>query len=166
MKKVAAFRLCLFDLCLQPKQKIEPLFSLPITTDHILPVLKHIVSLPHKGKTELLKCVFSLSQAISVQDSGEVAGGGRWSLRYSFLTLTLFCTQVCDCPLPACFKPTAIPKVQLPDSRPYPLVLLLPSCQAFKYSPPRVCVRCGGRQPACLWRKGTEPWLNLCLCYL
>ena len=133
MKKVAAFRLCLFDLCLQPTQKIEPLFSLPITTDHILPVLKHIVSLPHKGKTELLKCVFSLSQAISVQDSGEVAGGG-----------------VCDCPLPACFKPTAIPKVQLPDSRPYPLVLLLPSCQAFKYSPPRVCVRCGGRQPACL----------------
>ena len=158
MKKVAAFRLCLFDLCLQPKQKIEPLFSLPIRTDHILPVLKHIVSLPHKGKTELFKmCILTVPGYLSSRFGRSSGGGG--SLRYSFLTLTLFCTQVCDCP-------PASNQLPLPDSRPYPLVLLLPSCQAFKYSPPRVCARCGGRQPACLWRKGTEPWLNLCLCYL
>jgi len=83
LKKVAPFRLCLFALCLQPNQKIEPLFSLPIRTDHILPVLKHIVLLPDKGKNRTFsKCVFSLPQAISppvatvlLGDSGGEAGG-------------------------------------------------------------------------------------------
>ena len=138
---------------LQPNQKIEPLFSLPIRTDHILPVLKYIVLLPDKGKNRTFQNVYSHCPRLSqfkIQEKWGGVGVGRGSLRHSFLTLTLFCTQVCDCPLPACFKPTAILKVQLPDSRPYPLVLLLPSCQAFKYSPPRMCVRCGGRQPACL----------------
>lgn len=104
---------CFFDLCLQPKQKIEPLFSLPIRTDHILPVLKHIVSLPDKGKTELFKmCILTVPGYLSSRFGRSSGGGGRGSLRYSFLTLTLFCTQVCDCPLPACFKPTAITRFQ------------------------------------------------------
>lgn len=69
---------CFFYLCLQPKQKIEPFFSLPIRTDHILPVLKHIVSLPDKGKTELFKmCILTVPGYLSSRFGRSSGGGGE-----------------------------------------------------------------------------------------
>lgn len=82
-------------------------------------------------------CILTASGDLTTGGYGTSArfgGGWGWSLPHAFLTDTLFSTEIlCDCPLPACFKPTAILKVQLPDSRPYSI------CKAFKHSHPKVC---------------------------
>lgn len=103
-------------------------------------------------------CILTASGDLTTGGYGTSArfgGGWGWSLPHAFLTDTLFSTEIlCDCPLPACFKPTAILRYNYQIRDPT-LSVKLSSILTQKF----VLFEEGGRgrQRAWLWRKRTEP---------